>query len=123
VGLTVYREGQLSVCFETTDAAGHIGHRYVSPRELPEHDLGYALTIHQSQGSEYAHVAVLLPAEADHRILSRQLLYTGVSRAKRSIEIWSSPASLRSALDTVSLRHGGLRQRLTAASIGEEKAL
>jgi exodeoxyribonuclease V alpha subunit len=112
IGLTVRRDGQLSVCFETTNADGLVDYRYLSPRELPEHDLGYALTIHKSQGSEYDHVAVLLPPDADNRILSRQLLYTGVSRAKRSLEIWSGEASLNAALQKVSVRNGGLRRRL-----------
>lgn len=112
IGLTMRRDGQLSVCFETTNADGLIDYRYLSPRELPEHDLGYALTIHKSQGSEYDHVAVLLPPEADNRILSRQLLYTGVSRAKRSLEIWSGEASLDAALAKLSARNGGLRRRL-----------
>lgn len=114
IGLTLQREGQWVVCFETTDADGRVGYRYLSARELPEHDLGYALTIHKSQGSEYEHVAVLLPPDANHRILSRQLLYTGVSRAKRSLEIWSADASLGAALAQLSVRHGGLRQRLAA---------
>lgn len=114
VGVTVHRDGQLCVRFETTNADGRIEYRHLSPRELPEHDLGYALTIHKSQGSEYDHVAVLLPPDADHRILSRQLLYTGISRARRTLEIWSSEASLAAALAHRSERDGGLRQRLAA---------
>ncbi len=112
IGLTIRRDDQLSVCFESTNADGLVDYRYLSPRELPEHDLGYALTIHKSQGSEYDHVAVLLPPGADNRILARQLLYTGVSRAKRSLEIWSSEASLMAALERLSVRDGGLRRRL-----------
>jgi exodeoxyribonuclease V alpha subunit len=112
IGLTIRHNGQLSVCFESTNADGLIDYRYLSPRELPEHDFGYALTIHKSQGSEYDHVAVLLPPDADHRILARQLLYTGVSRARRSLEIWSSEASLTAALERLSVRDGGLRRRL-----------
>lgn len=118
IGLTIRHQGQLVVCFESTDADGRIGYRHLSPRELPEHDLGYALTIHKSQGSEYDHVAVLLPPEADNRILSRQLLYTGVSRAKRSVEIWSADASLTAALETLSERNGGLRRRFAALRTG-----
>ena len=112
IGVTVHRNGQLRVCFESTNADGLIDYRFLSPRELPEHDLGYALTIHKSQGSEYDHVAVLLPPDAGHLILSRQLLYTGVSRARRTLEIWSSDASLDAALARLSARDGGLRRRL-----------
>ena len=115
IGLTLPIGGELRVCFESLDADGARSLRMLSPRELPEHDLAYALTVHQAQGSEYDHVAVLLPPDASSRILSRQLLYTGVSRARRSVEIWSSAASLQAALDQVSLRAGGLRERLTQA--------
>jgi exodeoxyribonuclease V alpha subunit len=113
IGLALWHQGRLQVCFETTDIEGKLHYRYLLPYELPEHDLGYALTIHKSQGSEYDHVAVLLPPDADNRILSRQLLYTGVSRAKRSLEIWSGEASLNAALARLSQRNGGLRKRLT----------
>jgi exodeoxyribonuclease V alpha subunit len=113
VGLALPVAGELRVCFESLDADGALSVRMLLPRELPEHELGYALTIHQAQGSEYGHVAVLLPPDAQSRILSRQLLYTGVSRAKRSVEIWSSAASLQAALNQLSVRAGGLRQRLT----------
>ena len=112
IGLALWHQGRLQVCFETTDTEGRLHYRYLLPYELPQHDLGYALTIHKSQGSEYDHVAVLLPPDADNRILSRQLLYTGVSRAKRSLEIWSGEASLNAALEKVSARNGGLRRRL-----------
>jgi exodeoxyribonuclease V alpha subunit len=114
VGVALWHEGRLKVCFETTDNSGNLHYRYLLPNELPEHELGYVLTIHKSQGSEYAHVAVLLPPNAEHRILSRQLLYTGVSRAQRSVEIWASAASLEAALAQRTVRHGGLRERLGA---------
>ena len=114
VGLAIGRGASLRVVFETTDADGRPGLRHLLPRELPEHDLAGAITIHKSQGSEYGHVAVLLPPAADNRILSRQLLYTAISRARRSVEIWSSPESLGAALAQVSMRAGGLRQRLSA---------
>lgn len=112
VGLALQSGGRLMVCFESTDADGRTHYRQWLPNELPEHDLGYALTIHQSQGSEYEHVAVLLPPDAGNRVLSRQLLYTGVSRARRSLEIWASDASLNAALARRAERQGGLRARL-----------
>jgi exodeoxyribonuclease V alpha subunit len=112
VGLTLGIGQQLRVYFETLGVDGKPGLRALLPRELPEHDLAYALTVHQSQGSEYEHVAVLLPADGQNRILSRQLLYTAVSRARRGVEIWSSAASLQAALAQLSVRAGGLRERL-----------
>ena len=78
--------------------------------------------MHKSQGSEYAHVAVLLPPDADSRILSRQLLYTGISRAKTSVELWAAPASLDAALSRVSVRAGGLRQALVGRVLASTKS-
>jgi exodeoxyribonuclease V alpha subunit len=86
--------------------------RSFSPSALPAHETAFAITIHKSQGSEYGHVAVLLPPDADNRILSRQLLYTGLSRAKKSVEVWSAGASLEVALAQPVQRIGGLADRL-----------
>ncbi len=88
------------------------------PGSLPEHRGAFAVTIHKSQGSEYEHVAILLPPDADNRILSRQLLYTGVSRAKKSVEIWGSDVALDAALATPVRRSGGLAARFALAVTG-----
>jgi len=112
VGIALPEGARMAVCFEYTDESGVARHRFLSTQELPDHDLGYALTVHKSQGSEYRHVALLLPPQTEHRILSRQLLYTGVSRAKAGLEIWSDPQSLAKALARVTERAGGLRERL-----------
>ena len=100
-------EGRLHVWFES-----EAGARAFAPGALPAHDPAWAITIHKSQGSEYGHVAVLLPPDPEHRILSRQLLYTGLSRAKRSVEVWGPQASLDAALARAVRRAGGLRERL-----------
>jgi exodeoxyribonuclease V alpha subunit len=112
-------DGQLRVWFEAAatdgDGAAAGGQRRVralAPGNLPAHEGGFALTIHKSQGSEYDHVALLLPPDADNRILSRQLLYTGASRARRVLELWATDAALEMAIATPVRRAGGLRQRL-----------
>lgn len=79
---------------------------------LPEHQGAFAVTIHKSQGSEYDHVAVLLPPEADNRILSRQLLYTGISRAKQVVELWCTPVACQTAIATPVRRASGLAARI-----------
>lgn len=104
--------GALRVWFETTTAEGHASVRSFSPSSLPAHEAAFAMTIHKSQGSEYDEVAVLLPPDPEHRILSRQLLYTGVSRARQSIELWSSEASLHAALEQPVQRASGLAARI-----------
>lgn len=101
-------DGELRVWFEAADG----GARAFAPGALPAHAPAWALTIHKSQGSEYGEVAVLLPPDPEHRILSRQLLYTALSRARRAVEIWGPQASLENALARALPRVGGLRDRL-----------
>jgi exodeoxyribonuclease V alpha subunit len=100
------------VWFEVSDRDGNLGLRNYSPRALPAHESAWAITIHRSQGSEYRDVAVVLPPDADNRLLCRELVYTGVSRARRRAELWCTDASLRAALDRPIRRQGGLRERL-----------
>ena len=121
VGLCLLDEnGHLRVWFEVTvreddatPSASKMPRRAIDfePGNLPEHRGAFAMTIHKSQGSEYGQVAVLLPPDADNRILSRQLLYTGVSRAKHGIELWASDAALDMAIATPVRRAGGMAKR------------
>ena len=112
VGLTCVQDGKISVFFEAIDAAGKVHARQLSPRELPHFEVGYALTVHKSQGSEYQRVAVLLPPDPENQILTRQLLYTAISRAEERVELWSTDESLAAASARRSVRRGGLRKRL-----------
>lgn len=105
-------DGNLRVWFETALPDGDAGVRSFAPSTLPAHEGAFAVTIHKSQGSEYDHVAVLLPPEVGSRILSRQLLYTGVSRAKKKVEIWALDAALETALNRSVERMGGLAAKL-----------
>jgi exodeoxyribonuclease V alpha subunit len=84
-----------------------------APGSLPEHQSAFAITVHKSQGSEYGHLALLLPPDPGNRILSRQLLYTGVSRARQSLEVWGTHSTLDAALATPIHRTSGLAKRLT----------
>lgn len=79
---------------------------------LPEHDTAYALTIHQSQGSQYDHVAVLLSNDPDSSLSTRELLYTGVTRAKKEVKLYANPQSVAKACSTKTQRASGLTQRL-----------
>lgn len=116
-------DGMLRVWFEVARPVAAVGtsgsgYRDFAAAALPAHEAAFALTIHKSQGSEYQHVAVLLPPDYEHRILSRQLLYTALSRARASIEIWTTQASLERAVRTPVTRAGGLADRLLASSHG-----
>ncbi|GFG73179.1 exodeoxyribonuclease V subunit alpha [Mycobacterium botniense] len=71
----------------------------------------HAMTIHKSQGSQAEEVTVLLPQD-DSRLLTRELLYTAVTRAKKRVRVIGSETSVRAALGRRALRASGLRQRL-----------
>jgi exodeoxyribonuclease V alpha subunit len=112
VGIALDRGDGLRVWFDAGDASGP---RSFSPRALPAHETAWAITIHRSQGSEYDRVAVLLPPDAQHRILSRELVYTAVSRARAGATLWSSADSLRAAVTQPVMRRSGLGERLIVA--------
>jgi exodeoxyribonuclease V alpha subunit len=86
---------------------------------LPAFELVYAMTIHKTQGSEFEHVDILLPnllpANAmvhSSQHLSRELLYTGVTRAKKSIGILASLSVLNDCIGKTSIRFSGLKRKL-----------
>ena len=112
IGIALRGPEGLRVWFETRNRDGKAALRSLSTRTLPAHETAWAITIHRSQGSEYADVAVVLPPQADHRILSRELLYTAMSRASHRVELWTSGDSLRAAVSQPVQRRGGLRDRL-----------
>jgi exodeoxyribonuclease V alpha subunit len=102
-GVTVVRDDALSVA---------IGGGEFAAGRLSEVDTMHAMTIHKSQGSQADEVTVLLPAE-DSRLLSRELLYTAVTRAKTKVRIVGSEPAVRGAIDRRVVRASGLRQRLS----------
>jgi exodeoxyribonuclease V alpha subunit len=88
--------------------------RYVSPAALPPHDTAFALTVHKSQGSEFDHAVLVLPGSAS-RVLSRELVYTAVTRARRAVQVIGSRAVLSQAIATPTQRDSGLAARIAAA--------
>ena len=68
----------------------------------------FAITIHKSQGSEYDHVAMFLPKQVGHPLLNNQIVYTGVTRAKRSVTMIATPETLRAACETITKRDTGI---------------
>jgi len=81
------------------------------PAALPAHESAFAMTVHKAQGSEFEEVWLQLPAR-DARVLSRELVYTGLTRARRSLHVASSEAVLRTALARHATRISGLAWRL-----------
>ncbi len=80
----------------------------VSPLRIPDHQLAYAMTGHKAQGSEFDEVHVVLPTDENCPLLTREWLYTAVSRARRSVTIWSNEAALRKCLANKVERASGL---------------
>lgn len=100
------RDGRVAAAFER---AG--GTEEVSPARLGSVESAHAMTIHKSQGSQFRTVAVVLPG-ADSPILTRELLYTAVTRAREKVILIASAASVRAALDRPITRSSGLRDLL-----------
>ena len=78
---------------------------------LPESDTVHALTIHKSQGSEYEHVVVVLP-QSHSRIVTRELLYTGITRPQKKLTLVATIESIEAAIMTPIRRATGLADRL-----------
>jgi exodeoxyribonuclease V alpha subunit len=91
--------------------SGNDGIRRIPVTKLPPVETVHALTIHKSQGSEYAHTIVVLPLEAS-RIVTRELVYTGITRAKPHLTVVSTPEVLTHATETNIRRATGLADRL-----------
>jgi exodeoxyribonuclease V alpha subunit len=85
--------------------------KQIAPSRLPVHETAFAMTVHKSQGSEFDRVLLLLP-DRDVRVLTRELLYTGITRARSHLEIWGSGELLRTAAARVAKRTSGLDDRL-----------
>jgi exodeoxyribonuclease V alpha subunit len=82
---------------------------------LPPHETVYAMTIHKSQGSEFDHVYLCLPrveTRSQGRLLSRELLYTGLTRSKKTFSLFSDEPALAICLQRQCKRGSGLAERL-----------
>ena len=85
----------------------------LAPGRLDAVETMHALTIHKSQGSQARRVSVLLP-DQDSRLLTRELFYTGVTRAQEHVRVVGTEAAIRAAVETEANRATGLRQRLAS---------
>ncbi|MCU7960524.1 MAG: exodeoxyribonuclease V subunit alpha [gamma proteobacterium symbiont of Bathyaustriella thionipta] len=97
----------LKACFP--EASGSV--RCLPLHDLPEHENAWAMTVHKSQGSEFDDVLMILPPNAQNR-LSRELLYTGVTRARKHITLHARHQTLVAACALQTQRESGLSERL-----------
>jgi exodeoxyribonuclease V alpha subunit len=110
--------GDVGQCLPTANGLrvafpdGKGGVRWVLPSRLDAVETVWAMTVHKSQGSEYGHVLLVLP-DRDAPVLTRELLYTGVTRAKSRLSWWAPNASvLFNAVAQRVTRSGGLAEAL-----------
>lgn len=85
--------------------------RDFSPSHLPQNETAYAVTIHKSQGSEYDSVLIIMPDKISP-LLSRELIYTAVTRARKKVEIWGTPDIIDYAVKSRIIRSSGLKDML-----------
>ncbi|MBO7721114.1 MAG: exodeoxyribonuclease V subunit alpha [Kiritimatiellae bacterium] len=84
------------------------GVRKIRAELLPSKELAFASTIHKAQGSEYRDVAILMPPQGDSSLLTREILYTGITRAKGKVHVYAGPASVKVCCEHKVERASGL---------------
>ena len=115
--------GDIGLCLPDPAAQGALrvffpapggGFRALPPLRLPAHDSAFALTVHKSQGSEFEEVALVLP-HTPARVLTRELIYTGITRAARRVTLAGAAEVLVAGCAARSARASGLRDRMREA--------
>jgi len=101
----------LRVAFAVMDQQGGERVRFVVPSRLAAVETVYAMTVHKSQGSEFEHTALALPPEPSP-VLTRELVYTGVTRARRWFTLLAGADILGYAVQRKTQRASGLLRRL-----------
>lgn len=110
------REGQLKVYFQQPDGS-IMG---VLPNRLPLCETVFAMTIHKSQGSEFNNILVVLP-DCANRVLSRELVYTAVTRARKRVEIMVEQEVFELSIQRRVERYSGLKKMLMRPDLNENK--
>jgi len=95
------------VCFQSMEG----GIRSLAASRLPVYQPVFAMTVHKSQGSEFDHVLLLLP-ETRSPVITRELLYTAITRAKKKVVIAGSRSVIQQAISTPIERASGLMDYL-----------
>ncbi|MGE3540252.1 MAG: exodeoxyribonuclease V subunit alpha [Candidatus Tectimicrobiota bacterium] len=100
-------DGRLRVYFPAADGSM----RGLSPVRLPAHETVYAMTVHKSQGSEFDEVLLVL-GEAHSPVMTRELLYTGITRARARVHVCGAAEAFTAAVGRQLQRASGLREAL-----------
>ena len=99
-------EGELRIYFESEEDL-----KEIIPNRLPNHNCAYALTVHKSQGAEFNHILLVLPVQLS-KVVSRELIYTAVTRARTTVDVLSTKKTLRKGIASKLKRRSGLSSRL-----------
>ncbi len=111
IGITLPgKDGRLEVWFNDREG----GIRFLSPASLPPHETAFAVTVHKAQGSEFTSAALVLP-EVDLPVLTRELIYTAVTRVRQRLTIYGRLEILAAAISRATSRRSGLAERLAPA--------
>ncbi|MCW0307268.1 exodeoxyribonuclease V subunit alpha [Pantoea ananatis] len=111
IGITLRdEEGQLRVFFPLPDGSV----KAIQPSRLPSHETAWVMTVHKSQGSEFDHTALVMPTQF-LPVLTRELVYTAITRARSQLTLYSDRAIFDRAVQLQTQRRSGLVERLGAA--------
>lgn len=103
IGIALEREEGLRVWFPMPDGSV----KSVQPSRLPQHDTAWVMTVHKSQGSEFEHAALVLPNQFVP-VVTRELVYTAITRAKKRLSLYADKQVLNKAIVTRTERRSGL---------------
>jgi len=116
--------GDLGVAWPDAEAGGALrvftrgsdgALRRFAPARLPAHETAFAATVHKSQGSEADRVVLILPHEPS-AVMTRELIYTGITRARSRVEVWGTRDAFEAAVARRLIRSSGLRDALWSAT-------
>ena len=108
VGVILVKDGLPHVFFE--GESGEV--RDYSPTILPQYETPFAMTVHKSQGSEYDQVCLMLPEEGKEHV-RKELIYTGVTRARAGVKIYSQKIDFLKMCQKRTERYSGIAQKLS----------
>ncbi len=103
IGIALNLQNQIKVYFPANNGL----FREISPSQLPKHETAFAVTCHKSQGSEYDNILFILP-EKDNPLLTREMLYTGITRARKTVSILGQKPILMNSIARKVERSSGI---------------
>ncbi len=87
------------------------GYKVLSISKIVDYETSYIGTVHKSQGSEFDSVSIVIP-EGSEKLLTREILYTALTRARESVTLYSMDEEIKTAVKRSIVRHSGIREFL-----------